>query len=190
MHKSWFSRMCIAVENFKLAERKRDHRHRVIKKGNYYPVCLLFCHTREQEKEKQADASGKTYIFTRNTYSSSNFKGEYLITSVSSSWWFLQLQVFLLHGWFIQQNSWSDKESFWNPWSGQEWFHWRRGAAVSTVQLLYFFKQHKPLNLLHILEETLDVILKIKHKSLSFLESLWIPSDNKSRHYLTGHFRE
>lgn len=77
--------MCTAAENFKLAERKRDHRHRVIKKGNYYPVYLLFCHTGEKDKEKQAAASERTYIFTRNTYSSSNFKGEYLMTSVSSS---------------------------------------------------------------------------------------------------------
>lgn len=103
-------------------------------------VSALLLHQGTRERE-QADALKKTYIFTRNTHSSSNFKEEYLTTSVSSSWWFLQLQVFLLHGWFIQQNSWSDKESFWNPWSGQEWFHWRRGAAVSTVQLLYFFKQ-------------------------------------------------
>lgn len=48
--------MCIVAENFKPAERKYDHRHRVIKKGNYYPLYLLFCYTREQEKEKQADA--------------------------------------------------------------------------------------------------------------------------------------
>jgi len=38
--------MSIVAENFKLAERIYDHRHRVIKKGNY-PLYLLFCCTRE-----------------------------------------------------------------------------------------------------------------------------------------------
>lgn len=68
LHKSWFSRTCIVAGNFKLAERKYDHRHRAIKKGNYYPLYLFFCYTREQVREKQAWE--KTYIFTRNTHSS------------------------------------------------------------------------------------------------------------------------
>lgn len=34
--------------------------------------------------------------------------------------------------------------------------------------------------MLGVLEETLNNFLKIKHKSLSFLETVWIPSDNNS----------
>lgn len=55
--------MCIVAENFKLAERKHDHRHRVIKKGNYYSLELLFCYTREQEKES------RLMLKKRHTYS-------------------------------------------------------------------------------------------------------------------------
>lgn len=46
--------MCIVAENVKLAERIYDHRHRVIKKGNY-PLYHFPCYTEEQEEQGQAD---------------------------------------------------------------------------------------------------------------------------------------